>query len=55
MVGSGVTGLSLDCLMVGHSRLSLVRLQAVSWTLILVSALFDRALVNTRANSVASG
>lgn len=29
VVGSGVTGLSLGCSMVGHNRLSLVRLQAI--------------------------
>ncbi len=38
-----------------HNRISLARLQAISWTLIVISAFLAGALANIRANSVDSG
>ena len=36
----GVTGLNLGCLIDAHNRISLARLQAISWTLVAISACY---------------
>lgn len=55
VAGHGVTGLSLGCLIDAHNRISLARLQAILWTLIVISAFLAGALANISANSVNSG
>lgn len=54
-VGHGVTGLSLGCLIDAHNRISLARLQAILWTLIVISAFLAGALANISANSANPG
>ncbi len=55
LAGHGVTGLSLGCLIDAHNRISLARLQAISWTLVVISAFLAGALANIRANTVNPG
>lgn len=51
MVGHGVTGFGLGCLIDARNRLSLARLQMISWTLVLLSAFLAGALANISTNA----
>jgi hypothetical protein len=55
VAGHGVTGLKLGCLIDANNRISLARLQALSWTLMVVSAFLAGALANISAKSANPG